>query len=310
MIIASRTVPLGLSQKLVIVPLSDLHHNAPGHDRGKFLEIIEWVRTAAKRRDRVMGVLLMGDYLDTFSGSERRALASAGLHESSRAVIEKLMRQHIGDLLADLRPIAKQVWGVVEGNHTYKFQEADVSGSDVGKTVSRFLAEQLGVPYFGMCGCLVVSLSRVGSNSSMPLKVLMHHGFGVASSKSASIMQMTKLRERFPNMDLYVMGHCHVPIATVIQGIDVRMNRKTGSWRMVERDQAFVRAGSFLKGYIEGQAVDGYSGSYVEEKCLVPQGLGVVTCNVRWKTKRAPHAPVGKKRSGTVVDGISLHTQE
>lgn len=311
MIIAARTQILQKSQKMVVVPLSDIHHNAPGHDRERFRDIVDWVARSAARPDRVMGVVLMGDHLDTLSGGERRAYLAANFHESTRATIEKMIAQHEEDLIEDLKPIAKHIWGVMDGNHTYKRQDADVSGADTGKTTGRILAERFKAPYFGMCGTLVLQMKQGNSNNAArAFKVFMHHGFGSASTKSASIMQMTKLRERFPAMDLYIMGHNHTPIATVVQGIDV-IPTKTG-WRMTHRDQAFVRAGSFLKGYIEGQAVDGYGGSYVEEKCMVPQGLGVVTCNVRWRTKRveARNGGTTAHRTNQVVDGFSVHVQE
>lgn len=308
MIIASRTTLLSKTQKMVVVPLSDIHFNAPGHDRDRFLDIIKWVAEASRRPDRVMGVVLMGDHLDTLSGSERRAYLASNFHESTRATIEKLIMSHEEELMAALKPIAHCIWGVLDGNHTYKRQEADVSGADTGKTTGRILAERFKVPYFGMCGALVlqVKAGRNASGTGVSFKIFMHHGFGNASTKSASILQMTKLRERFPNMDLYIMGHNHTPIATVVQGIDVRPSHS--GWRMVQRDQAFVRAGSFLKGYIDGQIVDGYSGSYVEEKCLVPQGLGVVTCNVRWRLKQV-EARNGS-RTNKIADGFSVHVQE
>jgi hypothetical protein len=104
---------------------------------------------------------------------------------------------------------------------------------------------------------------------------------------------MIKFKERLPAMNLYIMGHNHIPIATCQPGIDVRKHSKTGNWRMVEMVQGFIRTGSFLKGYVEGDAVDGYTGSYIEEKFYVPTGLGIVRAHVGWKLKEGK--PVGFK---------------
>ena len=299
MIITSTRLVLRPTQKLVLVPLGDLHHNAPGHDRERFLEVIEWIRKTGKRADRKVLVTGMGDYLDTLSASERRGLGAAGLHESTRERIEHMMLDDLKDLYDDLKPIARHFLCLVEGNHTYRFQEASF-GPLVGKTTTQVLAEKLNVPYMGVCGVVVVELTSGDgpTASKMPFKVLLHHGFGNASTKGASIMQMLKLRERFPAMNLYVMGHNHVKIATTMEGIDVR-RRKGGQWRMAPMVQAFVRSASFLRGYIEGEAVTGFSGSYVEEKCLVPAGLGVVTANLRWKMDSKGRAC-----------GFTVHTQE
>lgn len=298
MVICSRHQHLAMSQKLVIVPLGDIHHNAAGFDRSKWHSVLAWIKTTAQRPDRQVLVLLMGDYLDTFSASERRGLGHAGLHETSRVRVERMLRDDVTDFICDVAPLRPYIGGVVCGNHTYKFHESG-SGAWVGKTVDQVIAERLDVPFFGMCGALVLNVSRKGSNAKYPFKIFMHHGFGAAASKNASIKQVLDLRAKFPAFNLYVMGHNHIKICTTQEGIDVRYHAPTNTWRMAEVVQGFMRSASFLKGYIEGEAVDGYSGSYVEEKCLTPAGLGVVTANLRWRVNaQGEHC------------GFVLHVQE
>ena len=284
MIICSRDQTLSQSQKLVFVPLGDIHHNSYGFDIPKWQGVLKWIAETAARKDRQVGVVLMGDYLDTFSRSERKQMHFAsGQHESTRVRIEKMIRSDMDKFLDDLKPIRKLIWGVIAGNHTYQFQEA-TSGELVGKTVDRVVAEDLGVPFFGMCGVLVLQLRRPGSTGVEPFKIFMHHGFGSASSPTASLKQLLDLRAKWPAMNLYVMGHNHTPVVDAQQGLDVRFNHKSQQYGLVDIVQGFVRSASFLKGYIEGEAVDGYQGSYVEEGCMAPAGLGVVTANLRWKS--------------------------
>lgn len=297
MIICSRTQELKPNQKLVIVPLGDIHFNAPGFDRIKWNEVIKWIHSLVLREDRQVLVLLMGDYLDTFSASERQGLSKAGLHESSRARIERMLRSDMDEFIKELYPLAKIIGGVVCGNHTYQFQDAGSKGL-VGKTVDQVIAETLDVPFFGVCGALVLDMVAT-STTRIPFKIFMHHGFGAASSKNASIKQVLDLRSKFPAFNLYVMGHNHIKICTTQEGIDVRYRANTKQWHMAQVVQGFIRSASFLKGYIEGEAVDGYNGSYVEEKCLTPAGLGVVTANLRWKFDNRTR-PVG----------FVLHVQE
>lgn len=305
MIIASRDVILRRDQKLTIVPLSDIHHNAPGFDRERFLEIVCWIKRTGARKDRQVGVLLLGDYLDTFSRTERHALSNPAIHESSRSRIERMLWSDLHKLVLDLKPALPYVWGVVEGNHSYHFQDGKVSGNAVGLSVGDVLARTLNVPYFGVCGSLVLRLRpSLRAGYQQPFKIVMHHGYGTATTKAASIRQMLRLREQFPAMNLYIMAHNHVPIATVMQGLDVRLAPNGGGqYRLVSMDQAFVRSSSFLRGYLEGEAVDSRSGSYVEERCLAPQGLGVVTCNVRWKIR-------SDKRGKKEIAGFIIHVQE
>ena len=300
MIICSSSLRLGMDQKLVIVPLGDIHHNARGFDREKWAAILKWIEATAARPDRKVVTLLMGDFLDTFSHSERKGMHFGSTqHASTREWVEANNLENQEALRKDLVPIADTIGGVVSGNHTYKYHER-ASGHLVGKTVDQCLAEALNVPFFGMCGALILELhSGVRGNSVFPFKIFMHHGFGAASSKPASIKQVLDLRVKFPMFNLYVMGHNHIKICTTQEGIDVRYNTKAKQWKMCDVVQGFVRSASFLKGYIEGEAVDGYGGSYVEEKCLTPAGLGVVTANVRWKVD-------GRQRAS----GFILHVQE
>ena len=283
MIICSRDITLSEKQKLVIVPLGDVHHNAYGFDEKKWHSVLDWIRTTARRKDRQVLVLLMGDYLDTFSRSERKSLHFASSqHESTRVRIEKMIAKDMEAFLRDLEPIAPLISGVIAGNHTYQFQEAH-SGRRVGKTVDAVIAQELNVPFLGICGALILQLRRPGSSHVQPFKIFLHHGFGRASSKPASLKQLLDLRTKFPAFNLYAMGHNHTPVVTVQQGIDVQYNSKARAYRMCDVVQGFVRSASFLKGYIDGEVVDGYQGSYVEEACLSPAGLGVVTANLRWK---------------------------
>jgi hypothetical protein len=303
MIIASTRKVLRPDQKLVFAPLGDIHRNAPGHDRQRFNSAVEWIRRTSEREDRVVITPLMGDELETFSSSERQALRASGLHSSSRAIIENMLRNDLDEFCKTIEPIKHTLSSAISGNHNYTFQES-ASGSLVGKSVTQIIAERFNIPYLGICGVLIVELSPSdGSTSSHPFKVLMHHGFGTASSKGASINQMVKLKERFPMCNLYIMGHNHVKIATTTEGIDFRVNKRTGQWQMCDVVQAFVRSASFLKGYVEGEIVDNDTGSYVEQKCLVPAGLGIVTANLRWNEHTDQK---GHKR----YSGFSVHVQE
>lgn len=299
MIITSRKQILPPDSKFIFAPIGDIHFNAPGHDREKFKDIIQWIAYTSTKPDRIISVPLMGDELETLSGSERYSYRASALHSSSRARIEQMITEDLENFLETIKPIWHVVDTVVSGNHNFRFQES-ISGHMVGKTTSQIIAERLNKPYLGICGVNIIEFSPGNSTSTYPFKVLMHHGFGVANTKGNSINQMIKLKEKFPMCNLYIMGHNHVKIGTTTEGIDFRKNtRRGGQWEMCDVVQGFVRSASFLKGYIPGELVDVDTGSYVEEKCLVPAGLGIVTANLRWK----------KDKKGR-CSGFNLHTQE
>lgn len=303
MIIMKTPIVLPPAAKLIIAPIGDIHFNAPGHDRERFVDAIRWLAETAKKPDRVVLVPLMGDEFETMSGSERSGYRSAKFHGSTRSWIENQMIRDLDSFVEVTRPIHHLIPSVLSGNHNFTFQESS-SGTLVGKSLSRAIAERLGKPALGICGVNVLEMrqSKNGTGTT-PFKIFMHHGFGSASTKAASIRQMIGLKEKFPMCDMYIMGHNHVKIGTTTEGIDFRLNSKTGEWRMVEVVQAFVRSASFLKGYVEGEYCDDDTGSYVEQKCLNPAGLGVVTANVRWKEKVDDN---GHKRYA----GFKVHVQE
>lgn len=303
MIITSSRVVLRPDQKLIFAPLGDIHHNAGGHDREKFRDTVAWIAKTAQREDRVVRVPLMGDELETLSASERRGYRNANFHSSSRSWIEEQLKKDIDAFLQDIGPIRHLVTTVISGNHNFTFQESS-SGVLCGKSISRVIADALNVPFLGICGVNILEIAPSERSTGWhTFKLFMHHGFGSASTKGGSITQMIKLKEKFPMCNLYIMGHNHVKIGTTTEGIDFRKNLRTGAWRMCEVVQGFVRSASFLKGYIEGETVDGDTGSYVEQACMNPAGLGIVTANLRWKVKKDDN---GKSR----YTGFTLHTQE
>lgn len=235
MIIMSTRYVLPTTSKLIFAPIGDIHHNAPGFDRDRFVDSIQWLRETSEKTNRKVIVPLMGDELELLSGSERRSYRASGLHGSTRAWMEQRMMEDLLRLYSDLIPIKHLIPHVIAGNHNFTFQESSVKTSKkyIGKSVSQVLAEMIGVPCLGICGVHVLELTQSErSTASFPFKIFMHHGFGVASSKAASIRQLIALKEKFPMCNLYIMGHNHVKIGTTTEGIDFRKNSRSGAWEM------------------------------------------------------------------------------
>ena len=67
-----------------LCPIGDIHHNAPGFDRDRFVDSIQWLRETSEKTNRKVIVPLMGDELELLSGSERRSYQASGLHGSTR----------------------------------------------------------------------------------------------------------------------------------------------------------------------------------------------------------------------------------
>ena len=74
MIIMSTRYVLPTTSKLIFAPIGDIHHNAPGFDRDRFVDSVQWLRETSEKTDRKVIVPLMGDELELLSGSERAAI--------------------------------------------------------------------------------------------------------------------------------------------------------------------------------------------------------------------------------------------
>ena len=57
-----------------LCPIGDIHHNAPGFDRDRFVDSIQWLRETSEKTNRKVIVPLMGDELELLSGSEGGAI--------------------------------------------------------------------------------------------------------------------------------------------------------------------------------------------------------------------------------------------
>ena len=92
-------VDIDFYKSFVIVPVGDVHYNAPMFARDA------WNQWRAKWRARIKAgetvlFLGMGDYLETLSGSERQAMR--GVHESTQEWMDEHISKDVSALAKDL----------------------------------------------------------------------------------------------------------------------------------------------------------------------------------------------------------------
>jgi hypothetical protein len=267
MIILNRKIPLKIDEPLIIVPFGDIHHDVLDCDRDRFDSLIQWLIEKKKDKHRI-ALLGMGDYIDSFSTSERDALVGAkggsGLHDSSLEMLDRALIERTEELYQKLYPLKDDIIGLLEGHHYGVFSRR--SDDWKGKTTTEFLCYLLGVPYLGLDADIMVDTCPLTA-----LRIYATHGYGSGKTPGGRLNKRVHMRDTVGDAHLYLMGHDHVKMA-YSQTVFVRNARNEET----ELKQYFCATGSFLKTYRFGSA----QGTYIETGAP-PADLGVIMCNVR-----------------------------
>lgn len=233
-----------------IVPLGDVHFNAPMFAKNHFQA---WCNKYKNRDDCLF--IGMGDYLETFSTSERKA--QRDIHESSSEWQDDRITRDIKDLCKCLS-FTKGRWiGMLEGNHAYMTGE--------GKTTTELLAKELGAEALGVMAAIRCSFRFKAHKSQFKFDIWAHHGAGGGVLAGSTLNSLERFANGFIG-DLYIMGHdhgiAHVPIDRMC------IDGSIGNIGVSHKTAHLVRSGSFLKAYEPGKQ------SYIAKHAKRPRHLG------------------------------------
>lgn len=209
------------TEKLLLVPLGDVHLGAMTCEVGKFESALRWI----ERKD--CRVILMGDLLEFATKSS----VGAGWVDQVRSPQEQL------DALYEvLSPIKSKILLLLSGNHE------DRCYKDTGLDVSKILADKLGVPFGGYSAFVYL---RVGKQNYV---VHAQHGSTGARYLRTKMHAAMKTAEH-TDADLYLYAHTH-ELASATQ--PYRQYDKRGRFVAV-REKVFVLTGGYL-GYFGSYA--------------------------------------------------------
>lgn len=197
----------------------------------------------------------MGDYQDLASCSEREALSNPRIHDSTRATLDEIYKEHCDAFLADIGFMKGKLIGLLEGNHYPLFSH--------GITGTQYMCQQLKCKYLGVCTYVRIYFTVNGAR--MTYDVFAHHGLGAARLLGGSLNRVQQMAEG-AEADALIMGHDHKRVAGHINRLCLHGNTKRLEVR--NRKISILRSGSFLRGYVDGQI------SYVADRCLAPTDLG------------------------------------
>ena len=243
-------------EPIKLMPLGDIQSGVDSCD----LDLL------AKRIDRGVreGALFigMGDYLDVASPSSRAKLKAGGFYDSVWETLDDAMLHHESDLMRILEPTIGRWLGLLEGHHTYEYQN--------GSTTDINLCRQLGTDFLGSCSMIRLRFDD-GNRHSVDCVIWAHHGVGAGVSAAAPVVKLERVVE-WADADLYLMGHQHKRAAAAIPRFYMVGNKNP---TVVARERLLVGTGSYLKGYMKGSVSGGRKGgTYVEKAMMRPVSLG------------------------------------
>lgn len=227
-----------------------------------------------------------GDYIDTFSPSNRQRIKAAALYETAEEVMDGKILELVHELFDDyLRPTKDRWLGMVHGHHWYQFRAGDTSDTR--------LCEMLGAKFLGTCAYVRLVFHARGKlhergTECYPITIFVHHGTGGGGKVHGPLLKLENFAPYW-DADIFIMGHATKVCAAPITRVVARW-AGPGAPDLVERKIHLVGAGGFFKGYAQGAKQGNVPmGSYVEQKMLAPVSLGApiirIAPHIRWTTR-------------------------
>lgn len=251
------------AKPLTIVPFGDIHRDSPAFSKETWRDFLN--RARSMKNVLFLG---MGDYMDSYSTSEREIMYSSGLHDSSRERHEEEGRGRIRTLAKELSFMKGRLIGLLGGNHFMRFRD--------GTSGDQYLAQQLGCRYLGVCSAIRVLIVR--GSQRVGLDIFAHHGRGAGRTAGGRFNSVEQLAQ-VADADIYLMGDNHARGALPM-GDRLRIMSGTNGPYIRARRPWCGRTGSFLKAYEPDHS------SYVADAALPPASLGWIEFDVKVRAVR------------------------
>lgn len=255
------SVPTKNKRTHTLVAFGDVHRY------GKLCSDDRWLKFLREARSIEHPLFLgMGDYLDMFSGSERRAIRNDDLHEQSIDTLEKFYYERLDQFAEEIGFMAPHLVGLLEGNHHMKFQD--------GTTSTQYLCRKLKCKYLGNQCFVRLSFQRTTINgTAVYLTLFASHGLSSMARTVSGGFNAVEKMELVAEADIFLMGHNHQRGAIPFSKVHL-LDLPGGLLKVVERRGYFVRTGSFMRSYVPGER------SYTANRLLRPADLGPVPINI------------------------------
>lgn len=259
------SVDIPYKPNVMLMPLGCIHW--PHTDRAL---LKDWVKRVHK-----LGayVVLMGDTFDWTRSTVRQYMRGYVGDSTSLKEVDRWVMEDIDTLARVLKPIRKQIIGIVKGNHHHTLI------SKGGINSEQYLAQILETNYLGSAG--VVRLDLV---EKMPARKLvaqretivmwLHHtGGSKAVTPSGITGALLKQKEKL-EADIYVTAHTHDCFARVETQ---RFCTRRGTPHIISEDIVFAKAGCLRQRMTrKPNRTEADDEDYADEKAYSPKRNGWV----------------------------------
>lgn len=268
------------TRELLIMPVGDIQFS--GDDAETAMGMLK--RHIAWGVEHGAWFIGMGDYVDTFSPSNRERLGGARLYDTAVKALDRDAEKRVRELYAKaLKPSRGRWLGLLEGHHYHEFRNQTTS--------DQLLADLLQAPFLGTQAYVRLVFRRGSAGTSAGSVMLWcHHGAGSSSTAGGALNRLERVTKGY-RADVYMMGHQHSKDGKPLDILEASFP-PNGRPYLVHRTRLLVVTGSFLKGIVAGRR-DGLvpRGGYVEKGMMNPVSLGGVLVRVRprWKDAQGEH---------------------
>lgn len=233
-------------------------------------------------------VIGTGDYIDTFSPSNRQRLRAAALYDTAEDVIDEKGLDLTLELYQEyLKPLKGRVLGLLHGHHYMLLK--------TGETTDQRLCQLLDTRFLGTAAFL--RLQFVLGQRRSNVTVWAHHGCGGGMKAHAPLNKLENIAPYW-DADVFLVGHLTKQATAPVNRVSPRWHGH-GAPDLVHRKIMLVGCGGFSKGYVVG-AKQGRvpMGGYVEQRMLNPAALGAPIIRITPKLVSYGDRRVGRDRSG------------
>ncbi len=282
-----RTIDVQPNKPTKLIFFGDIHRDSPNFAKSSWRDFLAYAKANLKHSYFVM----MGDYIDSMSTSERMAIARSDLHETTRHTLDQTANNAVALLGKELDFMRGRVVVALNGNHFYQYSS--------GINSDQKLCEKLDAPYGGVCAFVRMTCKRPNGHTQS-LDLWLHHGAGGGGRLlGGDINRIDQCREH-ADADIYAMGHTHkrMVVASNPQ-LRLKVSNQNNKLKLTHRQQWLLRTGSFLASYEDGVA------SYNVDAGRGPCSLGWVELEI---TPRRVQTKKGEKQESEYwldIRGIS-----
>jgi len=235
-----------------LIPLGDIHLGNSCCEKGKLLEMVEWI----KNKDNVFW-LGMGDYVDCINYSDKRFDPNT-VDKAYIGNLSNCVQNQIDDVISFLEPIKDKCVGLHRGNHEETIRLR------YHHDVLYEMWKAMGVPVLNDSAITRLSFEDENKHRAA-FDIYSLHGHGIGGRKGGAKINKLEDMITYVDADVYLMGHYHIK-QTETKTTLMANNRMD----LKHKKRILGVTGCFLRGYQHGAT------SYVEKLGLPPTDTGVI----------------------------------